>query len=221
LPLRDVARLPAIPVWLPRPFCSTRRSKAPIDWHLPFRILAEERPSSLDLASVWRAQGVHAAGRYRGADRRADRVDKPRPADPPRQPPAQQVGPVPQARAPDADDAGCRARHRPPRPAPSGFVRRSGASPALGADRADPSLGVRVRPGPCTGVTSTWAPSEQNTSSKLRQNFASRSPSRNRTRRPRSSNTSSRLRACWVTQRLSGVGGHPDRGVPRGAYVAA
>jgi hypothetical protein len=37
-----------------------------------------------------------------------------------------------------------------------------------------------------TGVRSTWAPCEQNTSSKLRQNFVSQSRSRKRTCRPRS-----------------------------------
>jgi hypothetical protein len=83
----------------------------------------------------------------RGADRRADRVDEPRPADPRRQPPAQQVGPVPQARGPDADDAGCSARHRPAGPAPSGSSDDQEPVQALGADRADPSLRVRVRCG--------------------------------------------------------------------------
>ena len=68
----------------------------------------------------------------------ADRVDPPRPVDPRRQPPAQQVGPVPQARAIDADDAGCSARHRPARPAPSGFVLRSGASPGTRRGRCGP-----------------------------------------------------------------------------------
>jgi hypothetical protein len=62
---------------------------------------------------------------------------------------------------------------------------------ALGADRADPSLGGRVRLGVCTGVTSTSTPSERNTSSKLRQNFASRSCSRKRTYCPRSPSPSS------------------------------
>jgi hypothetical protein len=60
-----------------------------------------------------RASGVHALVGTRGAGRRADRVQAPCLADPGRQPPAQQVGPVPQARAPDADDAGCSARRRP------------------------------------------------------------------------------------------------------------
>jgi hypothetical protein len=40
---------------------------------------------------------------------------------------------------------------------------------ALGADGADPSLRGRVRPG-SLHVKSTSAPSERNTSSKLRQN---------------------------------------------------
>jgi Phage integrase family len=67
---------------------------------------------------------------------------------------------------------------------------------ALSADGANPALGAGVRVGRCTGVSSTSAPSERNTSSKLRQNFASRSRSRKRTCRPRSSNAGKRLRAC-------------------------
>jgi hypothetical protein len=57
---------------------------------------------------------------------------------------------------------------------------------ALGADRPHPALGGRVRPGACTGVKSTSAPSERNTSSKLRRNVASRSCSSKRTCRLRS-----------------------------------
>ena len=68
---------------------------------------------------------------------------------------------------------------------------------ALGADRPDPALGVGVRPGCLTGVTSTSPPCEQNRSSKLRENFASRSRSTKRARRPCSPSISSRLRACW------------------------
>jgi hypothetical protein len=53
---------------------------------------------------------------------------------------------------------------------------------ALGADGPDPALRVGVGVwGACTGVTSTSAPSAQNTSSKLRVNFASRSRTRKRT----------------------------------------
>ena len=40
---------------------------------------------------------------------------------------------------------------------------------ALGADRPHPALRVRVRLGACTDVKSTSAPSERNTSSKLRE----------------------------------------------------
>jgi NAD binding domain of 6-phosphogluconate dehydrogenase len=54
--------------------------------------------------------------------RGADRVDEPRPVDPRRQQAAQQVGRVPQARAIDADDAGCSARHRPTRWARTGWL---------------------------------------------------------------------------------------------------
>jgi hypothetical protein len=45
----------------------------------------------------------------------------------------------------------------------------------LGPDRPHPALGVRVRRGAPTGVRSTSLPSERNTSSKPRQNLASRS----------------------------------------------
>ena len=48
---------------------------------------------------------------------------------------------------------------------------------ALGPHRADPALGVGVGVGACTDVTSISAPSARNTSSKLRENFASRSHS--------------------------------------------
>jgi hypothetical protein len=45
----------------------------------------------------------------------------------------------------------------------------------------------------------------------LRQNFASRSRSRNRIGRPRSPNTSRRLRACWVTHSPLGLAVTPAR----------
>ena len=64
--------------------------------------------------------------------------------------------------------------------------------------------------GVCTGVTSASAPSEANTSSKLRQNFVSRSRITKPTRRPRSPRAGGRLRACWATQR-PGVGGRADQ----------
>ena len=73
---------------------------------------------------------------------------------------------------------------------------------ALGPHRADPALGVGVGVGACTGVTSASVPSDRNTSSKARVNFASRSRMRNRGRRFPS--ISSRLRACWATQAPSG-----------------
>jgi len=50
--------------------------------------------------------------------------------------------------------------------------------------------------GACTGVISISAPSAHNTSSKLRENFASRSRSTKRNRRRCSPSTGSRLRAC-------------------------
>src|SRR6266516_2569346 len=82
---------------------------------------------------------------------------------------------------------------------------------ALGADGATHRPAYAFAVGARTGVTSTWAPSERNASSKLRQNFASRSRSRKRTCRSRSPNTSSKLRACWVTQVLSGWAVTPAR----------
>jgi hypothetical protein len=57
---------------------------------------------------------------------------------------------------------------------------------ALDADGANPALCVGVRRGCSTGVTSTFVPSEQNTSSNARENLASRSRTRKSTRRPRS-----------------------------------
>src|SRR5215208_6098532 len=82
---------------------------------------------------------------------------------------------------------------------------------ALGPHRPDPALGVGVSVGAFTGVTNTLASSEQNMSSNPRQNFASRSRTRKRTRHPRSSRTSSRLRACWVTRRPLGLGVIPAK----------
>jgi hypothetical protein len=71
---------------------------------------------------------------------------------------------------------------------------------ALGAHRPDPTFRMGVPFAACTGVISTSAPFEQNTSSKLRENFASWSRSRKHRRRPRSPSANNRLRACWVTQ---------------------
>jgi hypothetical protein len=62
--------------------------------------------------------------------------------------------------------------------------------------------------GAWSGVRSTAAPCDQNTSSKPRQNFASRSRSRNRTRRPCSPSTIMRLRALLGDPGAVGVGGH-------------
>jgi hypothetical protein len=79
---------------------------------------------------------------------------------------------------------------------------------ALGADCADPSLREGVRVG-CTGVSTTSASSDRNTSSKARQNLASRS---RRTKRIlRCPSTSSRLRACWATQAPAGLAVTPAR----------
>jgi hypothetical protein len=78
---------------------------------------------------------------------------------------------------------------------------------ALGTHRPHPTLRIGAR----TGVTSTSTPSEDNTSSKLRENFASRSRMRRRSRCARSPSTSSRLRACWVTQAPFGLAVTPAR----------
>ena len=82
---------------------------------------------------------------------------------------------------------------------------------ALGTHRANPTFRVGVRVGCLHRRHTTSAPSEPITSSKLRQNFVSRSRSKKRTRRPRSCNTSSRLRACWVTQAPLGLAVTPAR----------
>jgi hypothetical protein len=79
---------------------------------------------------------------------------------------------------------------------------------ALSAHRPDPALSVSVRVGARTGVRSTSAPSEQNRSSNVRQNFASRSRTTKRSRRPRSLSISRRLRACWGDPGAIWVGGH-------------
>jgi hypothetical protein len=65
--------------------------------------------------------------------------------------------------------------------------------------------------GACTGVRSISAPCEPKTSSKLWVNFASRSRSTKQRRRPCSSSTSSRLRACWATQAALGLAVTPAR----------
>jgi hypothetical protein len=57
---------------------------------------------------------------------------------------------------------------------------------ALGTHRANPTFRVAFALGACTGATTTSAPSERNTSSKLRHNFVSRSRMRKRRRRPHS-----------------------------------
>src|SRR5512132_4666012 len=64
---------------------------------------------------------------------------------------------------------------------------------ALGPHRMDPTLRIRVRLGARTGVTSTSPPCERNTSSKLRENFASWSRRTKRTCRSRSPRISSKV----------------------------
>ena len=56
-----------------------------------------------------------------------------------------------------------------------------------------------------TGALITRMPWERKTASKSRMNLLSRSRMRNRGRTPSSSSYISRLRACWVTQRPSGL----------------
>jgi hypothetical protein len=82
---------------------------------------------------------------------------------------------------------------------------------ALGADGPNPALGVGVGLWRPDWVTRMSASCDRNRSLKLRVNFASWSRSRKRTCRPRSSSTSSRLRACWVTQPPSGLAVTPPR----------
>jgi hypothetical protein len=74
---------------------------------------------------------------------------------------------------------------------------------ALGAERADPALGVSVRLGAWTGVRITLMPSVRKTSSKAWLNFLSRSWTSNRNGCS-SPNCMIRLRACWATQPPSG-----------------
>jgi hypothetical protein len=82
-------------------------------------------------------------------------------------------------------DARCRARQSTCRTC-SKWPRRTISSQSKHSERT-----VRIQRfawafalGACTGVSSTSAPCERNTSSKVRQNFASRSRSKKRTRRP-------------------------------------
>jgi hypothetical protein len=147
----------------------------------------------------------------RAAARRAGRGGAPGFDDLRRRRSTQRVGPVPQVGGRGVDDAGCRARCRPSGPAPSALGRQSAANP--GTRRAVP-IHRSAKPfalGACTGVSTTSASSDRNTSSKARQNLASRSRSRKRTRRPRSPNVSRRLRACWTTQAPSGLAVTPPK----------
>jgi hypothetical protein len=66
---------------------------------------------------------------------------------------------------------------------------------ALLADGADEALGERVRTSDRTGVRIASMPIEENTSSKLLVNFASRSRRRKRKRRSESSRWAAKLRA--------------------------
>src|SRR6266498_4379202 len=108
------------------------------------------------------------------------------------------------APAPDAGDGRCRGPGTPGALVQAAATHDEQPVQALGADGTNPPLRVGVALGACTGVTSTLAPSERNTSSNPPQNFASRSRTRKRTRRPGSSKSSRRLRACWVTQAALG-----------------
>jgi hypothetical protein len=82
---------------------------------------------------------------------------------------------------------------------------------ALAADGADPALRVRVRPRRPQRCSGYLGASELNTSSKLRENFASRSRSRKCGRPPRSPSINSTLRVCWVAQWPSGWAVTPAR----------
>jgi hypothetical protein len=114
------------------------------------------------------------------------------------------------ARAPGGADTRCSASHRRRicsrwRPTISSQSRHSARTVPI--QRSANALAL----GACTGVRSTWAPSERKTSSNPRQNFASRSRSRKPSRRPRSPKTMRRLRACWVTQTPLGLAVIPAR----------
>jgi hypothetical protein len=84
---------------------------------------------------------------------------------------------------------------------------------ALGAHRPDPTFRMGVPFAACTGVISTSAPFEQNTSPKLRENVASWSRSRKHRRRPRSPTANNRMRpAVWPRRRWGGRSPQPGPG---------
>ena len=151
-------------------------------------------------------------GGTRGGVRRAGRVDARRSGYPRRGRPAGPTDLVGAARVPGGDGGGCNAGHRPGGSAPGGRGQRSAASPGhsvrtVRTQRSASALACGGR----TGVTRMSASCDRNRSLKLRVNFASWSRSRKRIYGPRSSSTSSRLRACWVTQPPSGLAVTPQR----------
>ena len=154
---------------------------------------------------------MQLAGTRVRADR-AGSVGGPGPADACRQGLVRRLDPAAAAQAPGAHGGRCSAGGRPGGPARGGRARRSAASPSTRPAPSGSSVPHgRSRLGACTGVSSTSAPSAQNTSSKLRENFASWSPSTKRSRRPCSPSATSRLRACWVTQAPFGWAVTPAR----------
>ena len=119
------------------------------------------------------------------------------------------------APAPGADGGSCNAGCRPEGPAANGHGQRSAANPGIRRGPSDPALRVRVRPGRLHGRHQHLGTVRAKHIVKARENFASRSCSTKRTCRPCSPSTSSRLRACWVTQAVR-VGGHAGQMHPAG-----
>jgi hypothetical protein len=91
---------------------------------------------------------------------------------------------------------------------------------ALGAHRPDPALRMGVGVGAGTGVSRTSAPSAQNTSSKLRVNFASWSRSSKHSRRSRSPECHQQVAGLLGNPGAGRVGGHPSQvDPPRRGWV--
>jgi len=113
--------------------------------------------------------------------------------------------------------AGCRLDVDPHDLLQMSSPKRSPASPGTrGGVSGSSAPRTRWRWGPAPGSGAPWRRSAPNTSSKLRENLASRSRSWKRSGRPRSSGMNKRLRACWVTHVPFGVDGHPGHVDPPG-----
>jgi hypothetical protein len=101
--------------------------------------------------------------------------------------------------------ARCNGGHRPGGGARAGAAEDQQPVEALPSCAADPALDVRVRVRRLEGRLITRIPSPGKIASKARLNFASRSWMRNRGRRPPSSRSISRLRACCSIRAPSGL----------------